>query len=66
MYKEREKKRNESPIHRPSILGQELLTSCLESVIRPQVLDRHRRPRQRVNTRFLDVLVDPDPVEAAP
>lgn len=69
IYKERQKTqknpRTKLPIHRPSILSQELLAGRFERVIRPQVLDRHGRPRQRVNTRFLDVLVNTDAVKAA-
>lgn len=57
--------RSKSPINRPPILGQKVLTSRLERIIRPQVLDCHGRPSKRINTGFLNVLENPNAIEAA-
>jgi len=58
--------RTRSPIHRPPILIQELLTGRLERIVRPQIIDRHRDTSERINARFLDVLDDTDPIKAIP
>ena len=55
-----------SPIHRPSIVGEEFLTNCLESIIVPQIMDAHRSPSQRIDTRLLDILGDAQAIETNP
>lgn len=53
-----------SPIHSPPVLIQELLTSRLERIVRPQIINRHRDTSERIDTRFLNVLDDTDAIKA--
>lgn len=64
--KEKKKKRKgeKSPVHCPSIFRQEFLTSCLESVVVSQVLDRDGSTRQRINASLFNILGDTNAIEA--
>lgn len=54
-----------SPVHSPSILGQELLTGCFEGIIGPQIRDGQWSTSNGINTRFLNVLDDANTIKAA-
>lgn len=64
MYKFKDEER--SPIHRPSIVGEEFLTNCLEGIVVPQIIDTDRSPSQRIDARLLDILGDAQAIETDP
>lgn len=56
--------KNGSPVHCPSILSQELLTSSFESIVWPQILNSHGDSGDWIHTSFLDILNDADAIIA--
>ena len=65
-WQEMSKKATRLPIHSPSVLGQELFARRLERIVRPEIVDRHRYPRDGVDPRLLHVFGNSDAVEAGP
>lgn len=56
-------KLSKSPIDRPTIMCQKLLTGRLERVIISQIAHRHGCSSQRVNTRLFNILGDAEAIE---
>lgn len=51
------------PINRPTIPIQKILTSSLEGIIRPEIIDRHPSPGDGINAGLLDILGDSETIE---
>lgn len=60
------KSRGRSPVHGPSIVRKEFLTSSLQSIIVPQIMNTDRSPSQRIDARLLNILSDAQSIETDP